>query len=125
MELKTRLAKKWRFYLTLASGALLSLAVPVYAQVPNEIGNGANTVKPSGSPSNLLDVFQKIINTVIFLIGAIAVVMLIIGGVRYVISAGNEAQVKGASHTIIYAVIGIIVAIVAYAVVNFVIGALQ
>ena len=47
--------------------------------------------------------------------------MLIIGGVRYTVSQGDSAAVTSAKNTILYAIIGLIVAILAYAVVNFVI----
>jgi multisubunit Na+/H+ antiporter MnhB subunit len=46
--------------------------------------------------------------------------MLIIGGIRYVVSAGDQNAVTSAKNTILYAIIGIIVAFLAYAAVNFV-----
>ena len=48
--------------------------------------------------------------------------MIIWGGIRYVLSAGNSAALTSAKNTIVYAVIGLIVAILAYAIVNFVIN---
>lgn len=68
--------------------------------------------------------FNSIINILIFLVGAIAVLMLIIGAIRFVTSAGNDQAVAGARNTILYAIIGIIVAFLAYAIVNFVIAKL-
>jgi multisubunit Na+/H+ antiporter MnhB subunit len=47
--------------------------------------------------------------------------MLIIGGIRYTISQGDQSQVTSAKNTILYAIIGLIVAILAYALVNFVV----
>jgi multisubunit Na+/H+ antiporter MnhB subunit len=61
----------------------------------------------------------------LFIIGAIAVIMLIIGGIRYVVSAGDQNAVTSAKNTILYAIIGIVVAFLAYAAVNFVSGQLQ
>ena len=66
-------------------------------------------------------IFQTITNILLFLVGAISVIMLIIGGVRYVISGGDQNQVTGAKNTILYAIVGIIVAFLAYAAVNFVV----
>ena len=60
------------------------------------------------------------INTALFAIGALAVIMLIYGGIRYTISAGDSKQVEAAKNTILYAIIGIIVALLAGAIVNFV-----
>ena len=48
--------------------------------------------------------------------------MLIIGGIRYVISQGDAKQIESAKNTILYAVIGIIVALLAYAIVTFVVN---
>ena len=48
--------------------------------------------------------------------------MIVIGGMRYVLSGGDSNQITAAKNTILYAIIGIVVAILAYAAVNFVIG---
>jgi hypothetical protein len=56
----------------------------------------------------------------LFIIGAISVIMLIIGGIRYVVSGGDSSAVTSAKNTILYAIVGIIVALLAYALVNFV-----
>ena len=95
------------------------------------IGCGANAAQGKDQPASLFGgngeqgLFQTIVNILLFLVGAVAVVMLIIGGIRYVVSAGDQAQVTGAKNTILYAVVGIVVALLAYAVVNFVLGSLM
>jgi hypothetical protein len=83
---------------------------------------GANCATPTGVPSTLSvgGLFGIVANVLIFGVGAISVIVLIIGGLRYVISAGNAAQVQGAKNTILYAIVGIVVAVAAYALVNFV-----
>ncbi|MDO8335755.1 MAG: hypothetical protein Q7T74_03170 [Candidatus Saccharibacteria bacterium] len=65
-------------------------------------------------------VFQTITNVMLFIIGAISVIMLILGGIKYVVSGGDSSAVTSAKNTILYAVVGIIVALLAYALVNFV-----
>ena len=60
-----------------------------------------------------------------FLVGAVAVIMLIVGGFRYVTSNGDQNSVTTAKNTIMYALIGIIVAFLAYAAVNFVTSQLE
>lgn len=67
--------------------------------------------------------FKLITNVLLFIIGAVSVIMLVIGGIRYTVSAGDSSAVTAAKNTIMYAIIGIIVALLAFAVVNFVIGA--
>ena len=68
----------------------------------------------------LTDVVKKIINTILYIVGILAVVMMIYGGVQYTTSAGNAAQVTKAKNTIIYGLVGLVIAVLAYAIVNFV-----
>lgn len=89
--------------------------------------NSAECAKGEGQSDELFEgdaaVFKTVTNVLLFIIGAVAVIMLVIGGIRYTISNGDQAQVTAAKNTILYAIIGIVVAILAYAAVNFVIEA--
>ena len=78
-----------------------------------------------GSDKDLTDGIKTVVNILLFILGAIAVIMIIIGGVRYTTSNGDSSAIKGAKDTILYAVIGLVVAILAYAIVNFVLGAFK
>jgi hypothetical protein len=69
-------------------------------------------------------IFKKVVNIMLFVIGAVAVIMLIYGGVKYVLSGGAQDKVAEAKNTILYAIVGIVVAILAFAVVNFVVTGL-
>lgn len=69
-----------------------------------------------GSPWN------NIVNTMIFIVGAAAVLMIVVGGLRYVMSNGDSGKIKSAKDTVMYAVIGIIVAVSSYAIFNFVLA---
>lgn len=94
-------------------------ANPAFAAVQQ----GAASAKGTDQPSALIGnggIFSEITNVLLFLIGAIAVIMIVIGGLRYVISGGDAKQVDAAKNTILYAIIGIIVALLAYAAVGFV-----
>lgn len=88
------------------------------------ISSGAACSKPTGANGNLFgaknSIFVTVTNILLFLIGAISVIMLILGGIRYVLSAGDQGAVTSAKNTILYAIIGIIVAFLAYAAVVFV-----
>lgn len=64
---------------------------------------------------------QNIVNTLMLLLGAISTIMIIIGGFRYVTSNGDSNQIAAAKNTILYAVIGLVVAILASVTVNFVV----
>ena len=88
------------------------------------IAGGAGCAQGNGQGTLLFGqggIFQTITNVLLYVIGAISVIMLIIGGIRYVVSGGDSGAVTSAKNTILYAVIGIVVAILAYALVNFVI----
>jgi hypothetical protein len=67
-------------------------------------------------------VFTTVSNVMLFVVGAISVIMVVIGGLRYVISGGNAGNITGAKNTILYAVVGLVIAMLAYALVNFVIA---
>ncbi len=64
--------------------------------------------------------FKTIANTLIFLVGAIAVIMIIIGGLRYVLASGDSAALKSAKDTVLYALIGVAVSLLAYALVSYI-----
>ena len=87
---------------------------------------GAQAARGNGMPAELIGtsgVFTRITNTILFAVGIISVVMLIYGGLRYIISGGDSKKVTDAKNTIMYAIIGLIIAILSYAIVNFVISA--
>ncbi len=93
------------------------------------INAGVNCANPGPSvPQNLFqgsnNVFTTVVNVLLFIIGAISVIMLIYGGIRYTLSGGNSANVTAAKNTIMYAIIGLIVAFLAFAVVNWLLGAI-
>ncbi|MDB5183849.1 MAG: rane protein of unknown function [Candidatus Saccharibacteria bacterium] len=89
------------------------------------IGQGVTGVGGgSANQDDLKNFLKSIVNIMLFVLGAIAVIMIVIGGIRYTTSNGDAAQTKGAKDTILYAVIGLVVAILAYAIANFVITSL-
>ena len=115
---------------TMALGLTLSMPMAASAADCNgtTISDGAKCAQGDGQSSNLFTgdnpIFKTITNAALFLIGAISVLMLIYGGIRYTISGGNDKDVVAAKNTILYAIIGIIVALLAYAIVNWVLGTL-
>lgn len=88
---------------------------------------GANAARANGMPAELIGatgVFTRITNTILYAVGIISVVMLVYGGLRYIVSGGDSKKVTDAKNTIMYAIIGLIIAILSYAIVNFVISAI-
>ena len=90
----------------------------------DQVKQGADSVKNADDSGNLTELVNNIINTLLFITGMVAVIMIVIGGLRYVTSNGDSNQASQAKNTILYAVIGLVVAIMAYAIVNFVITSL-
>jgi hypothetical protein len=91
----------------------------------NETANSENTIGNSGMTNAGLfsgddSIVTTVINTILYIVGIIAVIMLIIGGIKYATSSGDEKKVTSAKNTIIYAILGLAFAILAWTLVNFV-----
>ncbi len=105
----------------IAFGVTTLVADSASAQLNLE--SGINSAKGTGTPDNVTEddgLIKKVVNLLLWAIGIISVIMIIIGGIRYAISNGDSNQVTAAKNTIMYAVIGLVIAIFAYAIVNFV-----
>ena len=97
----------------------------VFAQ--GSLQEGIQAAQGSGVPANLFGdagIITTVTNLLLFIAGALAVIMLIWGGLRYTISGGNASAVTAAKNTVLYAIVGLIVAFLAFAAVNFVLGSL-
>jgi len=75
--------------------------------------NGADTINP---------LVKSIVDVLLFAIGIVSVIMIIVGGIRYTTSNGDASKVTAAKNTILYSVIGLVVALLAYVIVNFVVA---
>lgn len=85
-------------------------------------GGGSTAVCGAAGNDNAASMAEKIVSTLLFILGILAVIMIIVGGIRYVTSAGDASRVKAAKDTVMYSVVGLVVAILAYAIVTFVVG---
>ncbi len=99
------------------TGAALAV-VPAFAAT--SATEGVTAAQPDGTPTDLLAQVKVITNLMILFIGIISVIMLIVGGFRYVLSAGDSKNTTAAKDTILYAIIGVVVALLSYAIMNFV-----
>ncbi len=105
----------------IAFGVTTLVADSASAQLNLE--SGINSAKGTGAPDNVTEddgLIKKVVNLLLWAIGIVSVIMIIIGGIRYATSNGDSTQVTAAKNTIMYAVIGLVIAIFAYAIVNFV-----
>lgn len=113
--------------LAAASGAVaIAVLTPLSASALSLMDVINGDYRGQGQPTELFDggaaIIPRLINLMLFIVGILAVIMLIWGGIRYVISGGAADKVKDAKNTILYAIVGLIVAILGYAVVNWVIS---
>lgn len=115
-----------KLVLSIAFSGIIALA-GVSSVSAMTLQEGAEAARCDGCPADLFGdtgVFKQVTNTILYIVGIIAVIMLIIGGIRYVISGGDAKKVTDAKNTVLYAIIGLIIAFLAFAIVNFVITAL-
>ena len=105
------------------SAALQINNVNVVRATDMTLSSGVSSSQGDDVPQDLAnDVFKNIVNILLFIIGAVSVIMLIYGGIRYTTSGGNANSVTAAKNTIMYSIIGLVVAILAFAVVQFVVN---
>lgn len=69
---------------------------------------------------SLMTRVTKIINVVLAVLGVVAVVVIIIGGISFITSQGDSSKVTKARNTILYGIVGLVIALLAFAIVNFV-----
>ena len=79
-----------------------------------------NSKKASGKTTTSDSLVKLVMNTMFYIVGIVSIVMIIYGGMKYTTSSGDPKKVASAKATILYAVIGLIVALFAVAIVQFV-----
>ncbi len=90
------------------------------AQFINDARGGAAGLGGGTSSTTAPGLIQAVISFLLFLVGVVSVIMLIIGGIRFIVSAGDAQATANARNTVLYSIVGIIVAVAAYGIVNFV-----
>ena len=103
----------------------LAVAPAASAEDNFTLTNGVNSAKGDGVSETASDpqtLVKQFVNIFLFAVGALSVIMLIWGGIRYTTSAGDSNKVTAAKNTVLYAIVGLVVAILAYAIVNMVIS---
>ncbi len=116
------------------ASVIFSVAMPVFAYDPFEepcsAGSSSDFCKSAtqqASEDRIMGpngILTKITQFVVYLTGGVSVIMIVVGGFKYVISAGDPNGVKSAKDTILYASIGLGVAILAEVIVVFVLSKL-
>ena len=96
---------------TLCAGKAMALTVQEGAEAARADGMPAELIGPDG-------VFTQVTNIVLYIVGIISVLMLVWGGLRYILSGGDSKKITDAKNTILYAIVGLIISVLAYAIVS-------
>lgn len=78
-----------------------------------------------GSDATVIKLINSIINMLLYGAGILSVVMVVTSSIRYISAHGDKAQATSARNTLVYSVVGLVVTICAYAIVNFVLDRLS
>jgi len=111
---------------TAASLALVPVSANAITVIPQctgstTVGTANDSAVCASKNDNIKNIIANVVNILLYIVGVLSVIMLIYGGIRYATSAGNAANVTSAKNTIMYALIGLVIALLAYAIVHFVI----
>lgn len=125
------LLKKISIYLsTLAIVLTATAPLPALAATKDDVCDGLALTGTQGcdpaataaAESNVEKIIQTVINLLSLAVGIIAVIFIIIGGLKYVTSSGDSNNVNSAKNTILYALIGLVIVVLAQVIVRFVLG---
>lgn len=111
----------------LLSSILFAFIMPAsaFASTPfNACKNvvSGNTAVCSGDAKDAKDVAKNVISVLLWIVGIASIIVIIYSGIAFITSAGNPSQITRAKTMLLYAVIGLVVSILSYAIVNFIVG---
>ncbi len=123
MKQRIQLLAAGMMIVTFGAVSALVPATTVAALDPSDaIKEGVDGAGGAGTGKNdFKNSLKQIVNVLLFLLGTIAVIMVIVGGIRYTLSGGDSSAITAAKNTVLYALVGVVVAILAYAIVNWLI----
>ena len=105
----------------------IGLAGPVFAtDTFNQLGNPlvGDVNKPGDAKGVIMfDFFGRVLNSIIGVAGALALIVITYGGIRWLTAGGNEEKITEAKKIIFLPLLGLIIIFAAYAIVNFVLQA--
>ena len=105
-------------------GASVLSTASLSGSVSAQVSKGIDTATTSEMKGKSIDgdkgLIKTVVNVLLWAVGILSVIMIIFSGLRYITSAGDASKTKSAQSTLTYSVVGLIVAIMAYAIVNMV-----
>lgn len=118
------------FALSVALVSPLAVVSTSSAQITENLCSGVDISAPSASGScdqgsgedGVVDAVQTVVNWLSWFVGIVSVIMIVVGGFKYITSGGASDKVTGAKNTIIYAIIGLVIVALAQFIVRFVVS---
>ena len=121
--------------ITMVTACIFSIGLispAVFADGVTDICNSpdaASAVKKAagceGNGNELPSIIENILEAIIIILGTVAVIFVIIGGVNYMTSSGDTGKLEKAKKTILYACIGLVICVLSFIIVNWTISAIK
>ncbi len=110
-------------FIVLAGFGIMQQSSPALAvNVFDQCGSNSDSAVCQSKNDDASNMIKSVVNLLLYAVGIIAVIMIVVGGIRYTTSGGDSGGIASAKNTIMYAIIGLIVALLSFAIVNFVLG---
>ena len=111
----------------LLSSILFAFMMPTNAFAATPFGAcknvvSGNTAVCSGDAKDAKEIAKNIISVLLWIVGMASIIVIVYSGITFITSAGNPSQITRAKTMLLYAVVGLVVSILAYAIVNFIVG---
>ena len=98
-------------------------ALPALADsAQSELQSGANAAGGGASSPSINSIVATVVNILSGIVGVVAVVMIVIAGFKYVTSGGDEGGIRSAKNTLVYAIVGLVIVVLAQSIVAFVLN---
>lgn len=114
-----------KYILQIVTGVCTAVTLFAGKAMALTVQEGAEAARADGMPAELVGadgVFNRITSIALYIIGGISVLMLVWGGLRYILSGGDSKKITDAKNTILYAIVGLIIAFLSYAIILFVLN---
>jgi cytochrome bd-type quinol oxidase subunit 2 len=111
------------FVASVMPAQLVQAQASAESDICNSIGGQWSAAGCTTPGPTLNNTIADIVNVLSMIVGVVSVIMIIIGGLKYVTSNGDPAASKSAKNTILFAIVGIVVVAIAQAIVQFVLQA--
>lgn len=129
----SRMIKKILALAMIAATIVTSALAPMSCQANGDpmkdacskVGNSAacDALQENGDQVDKVNsIISNVTTKLLFFVGVACVIMIIYSGVQYITSAGDTSKTKKATQTMIYAIVGLVIAVMAYAIIWFVLN---